>query len=34
MIVNMKAIYTPYHCFLAFVCSTDTPQAELAQKTA
>ena len=36
MIVNMKVIYTPYHWFLSihmFIYS-DTPQAELAQKTA
>ena len=25
----MKAIYTSYHWVLVFICSTDTPQAEL-----
>ena len=30
----MKAIYTSYHWFSAFICWAETPQAELAQKTA
>ena len=33
MIVNMKAIYAPYHWFLN-IRMLDTPQALLAQKTA
>ena len=32
MMVNVKAIYIPYHWFLSFMCSTDTPQALDAQR--
>ena len=33
MIVNMKQYILLIIGFLAFICSTNTPQAELAQKT-